>query len=165
MMFLLFAAVLTSTAAAAETSSTAASSTTALGAIEPLPSVETSTPAATESLTVEELEALEGPARPLDAALDLDAMPEEERIVQEIEVSEERLAEAARQDTDLRLTGRQLVERGVTNLGQALDLLPDVSVRVQGRGGVQADLRGGRKGAVMVILDGAPIAEPFNGNF
>lgn len=49
-------------------------------------------------------------------------------------------------DTELRLTGEELRRRGATNLAEALELLPDVVVREQGRGGRQIEIRGARKG-------------------
>lgn len=82
-----------------------------------------------------------------------------------VEVRAVRLAEVARHDTTLRLRARELLERGATHLGEALDLLPDVVVRERGRGGAQVDLRGARKGGVLVLLDGVPISDPYNGNF
>ena len=80
-------------------------------------------------------------------------------------VTTTRLAEAARPDTERRLTGAELAERGVTDLGQALDLLLDTPVRGSGRQVAQVNVRGARKGAVLVLLDGLPVGDPHHGNF
>ena len=69
------------------------------------------------------------------------------------------------QDGELKLSGKELAERGAHDLADALDLLPEVRVRPAGRGGFQVDLRGGRKGMVTVLVDGVPIDEPYYGNF
>jgi outer membrane receptor protein involved in Fe transport len=68
-------------------------------------------------------------------------------------------------DTDTRLTGEELAEQGATNLAEALDLLPEVTVRTAGRGGLQADIRGGRKGWLKVLVDGVPVDDPYYGTF
>jgi outer membrane receptor protein involved in Fe transport len=67
-------------------------------------------------------------------------------------------------DTLLRLTGEELARRGASNLADALDLLPDLVVREQGRGGRQVEIRGARKGSVKVVVDGASISDPYYGN-
>src|SRR5262245_26753617 len=64
------------------------------------------------------------------------------------------------EDGELKLSGKELAERGAHDLSDALDLLPEVRVRPAGRGGFQVDLRGGRKGMVTVLIDGVPIDEP-----
>ncbi|HJZ88931.1 MAG TPA: TonB-dependent receptor [Polyangia bacterium] len=68
-------------------------------------------------------------------------------------------------DTEVRLTATELRERGVTNLGQALLLIPELSERPSGRGEVRVDIRGARKSDVMVLIDGVAINEPFYGVF
>ncbi len=67
-------------------------------------------------------------------------------------------------DTKLRLTGTELRKRGINNVAEALDLLPEVTVRAAGRGGRQIDIRGARKGSVKILLDGISISDPFYGN-
>lgn len=67
-------------------------------------------------------------------------------------------------DTKRRLTGKELRKRGINNLAEALDLLPDINVRAAGRGGRQIDIRGARKGSVKILLDGIAISDPFYGN-
>lgn len=69
-----------------------------------------------------------------------------------------------RRDTKLRITGAELRKRGVSNLAEALDQLPEINVRAAGRGGRQIDIRGARKGSVKILLDGISISDPFYGN-
>ncbi len=67
-------------------------------------------------------------------------------------------------DTPLRITGEELRERGIGNVAEALELLPEVYVRTAGRGGRQIDVRGARKGSVKILLDGIAISDPYYGN-
>lgn len=76
-----------------------------------------------------------------------------------------RLAEPSRADTTIRITRVELEERGVTNLAQAMDLITDTQVRPQGRGGYQVNIRGARKGSVLILIDGVPMSDVYNGNF
>lgn len=85
--------------------------------------------------------------------------------IPEIVVSGRRVAGVARPDTTVRLTGKQIVERGLTTLAEALDQILDADVRAAGRGGLQVNIRGARKGGVLLILDGVVVSDPFNGNF
>jgi outer membrane receptor protein involved in Fe transport len=66
---------------------------------------------------------------------------------------------------ELRLTGDELIARGATTLADALDLVPEISVRAAGRGGMQADLRGARKSWLKVLIDGVPVDDPYYGSF
>ncbi len=68
-------------------------------------------------------------------------------------------------DTELRLTGEELAARGATDLATALALLPDVAVRDVGRGGFNIDIRGARKGAVRILIDGVAVSDPYYGTF
>lgn len=68
-------------------------------------------------------------------------------------------------DTQRRLTGRQLAERGVQNLAEALVQLPEVTIRPGGRGDAILQVRGGRKGGMLVLIDGMPVKEPYYGTF
>ncbi len=68
-------------------------------------------------------------------------------------------------DTALELTGEELAARGATNLAEALDLLPQITVKAGGRGGEQADIRGARKGWIKFIIDGVPVDDIYYGNF
>src|SRR5262245_43300170 len=87
------------------------------------------------------------------ATRDLNAMSDEELAAlaeaeaEVIEIWDERPEKPFDRDTELRLTGEELAQRGATDLGTALALLPDVSVRDAGRGGWNVDIRGARKGA------------------
>ena len=82
-----------------------------------------------------------------------------------IEIYDERPAKPFDRDTEVRLTGEQLAARGATDLGTALALLPDVTVRDAGRGGTNLDVRGARKGSVSVFVDGVLVSDPYYGTF
>jgi hypothetical protein len=82
-----------------------------------------------------------------------------------IEVWDERPEKPFDRDTEIRLTGEELAQRGATDLATALALLPDVTVRDGGRGGFTLDIRGARKGAVRVLIDGVAVSDPFYGTF
>lgn len=81
-----------------------------------------------------------------------------------IEVWAERPNKPFDRDTELRLTGAELARRGVTDLAQALEYLPEINVRAVNRGGKSIDVRGARKGSVKVLIDGVPIGDPYRGN-
>src|SRR4026209_921336 len=76
-----------------------------------------------------------------------------------IEVWAERPNKAFDRDTELRITGAELARRGVTDLAQALEYLPEINVRAVSRGGKSIDVRGARKGSVKVLIDGVPIGD------
>lgn len=82
-----------------------------------------------------------------------------------IEIWGERPDKPFDRDTQLRLSGEELAERGATNLAEALELLPDLVVREQGRGGQQVEIRGARKGSVKILIDGVAVSDPYYGNF
>lgn len=82
-----------------------------------------------------------------------------------IEIWGERPDKPFDRDTQVRLSGEELAERGATNLAEALDLLPDLVVREQGRGGQQVEIRGARKGSVKILIDGVAVSDPYYGNF
>ncbi|HEY6036231.1 MAG TPA: TonB-dependent receptor, partial [Kofleriaceae bacterium] len=86
-------------------------------------------------------------------------------MAETIEIFDERPDKPFDRDTEVRLTGEQLAARGATDLGTALSLLPDVSVRDAGRGGFNIDIRGARKGAVSVLIDGVVVTDPYYGTF
>jgi len=86
-------------------------------------------------------------------------------IGEPIEVFDERPDKPFDRDTEVRLTGEQLAARGAVDLGTALALLPDVIVRDGGRGGFNVDIRGARKGAVSVLVDGVLVTDPYYGAF
>lgn len=65
--------------------------------------------------------------------------------------------------TVARLGGEELAERGAANLAKALDELPDLNVRLGGRGEWRLDLRGARNRSVLVRIDGIPVDEPYFG--
>lgn len=92
---------------------------------------------------------------------DLAAIAEGEAI----EIFDQRPDKPFDRDTEVRLTGEQLAARGATDLATALALLPDISVREAGRGGFNVDIRGARKGAVSVLVDGVLVTDPYYGTF
>jgi outer membrane receptor protein involved in Fe transport len=82
-----------------------------------------------------------------------------------IEIFDERPDKPFDRDTEVRLTGAELAARGAVDLATALALLPDVTVRDAGRGGFNIDVRGARKGAVSVMIDGVLVTDPYYGTF
>ncbi len=85
--------------------------------------------------------------------------------VEVVEVYADRPNRPFRRDTTLRISGPALAKRGATNLADALDLLPELTVRQAGRGGIQVNIRGARKGAIKVLIDGVPVDEVYYGSF
>ena len=82
-----------------------------------------------------------------------------------IVVWDERAEKPFDRDTTLRLSEEDLAAKGATDLADALADLPDVVVRILGRGGQQIDIRGARKAGVKILVDGAGLADPFYGTF
>jgi outer membrane receptor protein involved in Fe transport len=82
-----------------------------------------------------------------------------------IEIFDERPDKPFDRDTEVRLTGAELAARGAVDLATALALLPDVAVRDAGRGGFNIDIRGARKGAVSILIDGVLVTDPYYGTF
>ena len=72
---------------------------------------------------------------------------------------------ATEPQTTIRMTGKELRRQGVTNLAEALALLPEVGSHENRRGGAPIDIRASRQRAVMIIVDGVTVDEPWNGNF
>ena len=105
------------------------------------------------------------------AAVDSDELSQEDQLLLDmaqgevIEVWAERPDKPYDRDTAVRLTGVELSERGVTNLAEALELVPEINVRFSGRGGRILDIRGARKGSIKILVDGVPVADPFYGTF
>src|SRR5262249_47151781 len=82
-----------------------------------------------------------------------------------MEIYDERPEKPFDRDTEVRLTGAELAARGAVDLATALALLPDVTVRDAGRGGFNIDIRGARKGAVSILIDGVLVTDPYYGTF
>ncbi|MBK9030511.1 MAG: TonB-dependent receptor [Myxococcales bacterium] len=82
-----------------------------------------------------------------------------------IELWDERPDKPFDRDTTPRQDAAELRRRGVTDVAAAIALLPDVVVREAGRGGRQIDIRGARRSAVKVLIDGVAIDDPYFGNF
>ncbi|MBA3457303.1 MAG: TonB-dependent receptor [Deltaproteobacteria bacterium] len=114
------------------------------------------------------LTALWGARAPVHAQPAADLSDEDMAQIAEgeaIEIFDERPDKPFDRDTEVRLTGEQLAARGATDLASALALLPDVTVRDAGRGGFNVDIRGARKGAVAVLIDGVLVSDPYYGTF
>lgn len=82
-----------------------------------------------------------------------------------IELWDERPEKPFDRDTEVRLTADDLARAGATDLASALALLPDVQVQDAGRGGAVIYIRGARKGAVRVLVDGVSVSDPYYGTF
>ncbi|MFI5289887.1 MAG: TonB-dependent receptor, partial [Polyangia bacterium] len=67
--------------------------------------------------------------------------------------------------TTLVITAKELTERGVDNLAEALDLMPEVIVRQGGNGQMRIDLRGAKQREMLILIDGVPVDEPWQGTF
>ena len=65
-------------------------------------------------------------------------------------------ARPKREPARLVMTARDLAERGVNNLAEALERIPEVQVREGGRGDTRVDLRGAKQRSVLVLIDGVP---------
>ena len=102
---------------------------------------------------------------PPRALSDEELLRQLEEQVEVIEIWDERPDKPYDRDTEARLTGEELAARGATDLATALALLPDVNVRDAGRGGFIIDIRGARKGAVRVLVDGVSVSDPYYGTF
>jgi outer membrane receptor protein involved in Fe transport len=81
------------------------------------------------------------------------------------EIFDERADKPSDRLTVVRLTGGELAERGAVDLATALALVPGVVVRDAGRAGFNIELRGQRKGAVIILIDGVPVSDPYYGTF
>jgi outer membrane cobalamin receptor len=62
------------------------------------------------------------------------------------------------------LTAQDLQKRGAQNLKDALELIPEVQVR-QGGNGIRFDVRGAKPRSVLLLIDGVPVDDPYNGVF
>jgi outer membrane receptor protein involved in Fe transport len=113
--------------------------------------------------------AQEAPPAPTPAPTPVELTDEElERMVTQIEIIQiwdERPDKPYDRDTEVRLTGEELMEQGATDLATALALIPEINVRDGGRGGFNVDIRGARKGALRVLIDGVSVSDPWYGTF
>jgi outer membrane receptor protein involved in Fe transport len=82
-----------------------------------------------------------------------------------IEIWDERPDKPFDRDTQPRQDARELARRGATDVAAAIAYLPDVVIREAGRGGRQIDIRGARRSAVKILIDGVAIDDPYFGNF
>ncbi len=130
------------------------------------PATADATDAATDPPPADPTSITEHAPAPEPAGLsDEEMVRQSEAAAETIEIFDERPDKPFDRDTDVRLTGEQLAARGATDLGSALALLPDVTVRDAGRGGFNIDVRGARKGAVTILIDGVLVTDPYYGTF
>ncbi len=62
------------------------------------------------------------------------------------------------------VTADEIQQRSVTNIGQAMELLPGVQFRVtRSKGEEQVTIRGFEQEKVLVLMDGIPVSLPFEG--
>ena len=99
------------------------------------------------------------------AHADAPAAPGLEAHAAALEIFDERPDKPFDRDTRVRLTGAELAERGAVDLATALALIPEVTVREVGRGGFNVEIRGARQGSVRILIDGVPLADPYDGGF
>ncbi len=88
--------------------------------------------------------------------------PDESEVIM---VWDERRNKPFDRDTERRITGDELRRRGARDLAEALEFIPEVSVRDVARGGRQIEIRGARKSSVKVFVDGIPLGDPYRGTF
>ncbi len=105
------------------------------------------------------------PSREAQDLTDEDLLRLAEEQAEVIEIWDERPDKPYDRDTEVRLTGEELARRGATDLAGALALIPEINVREVGRGGFNIDIRGARKGAVRVLIDGVSVSDPYYGTF
>jgi outer membrane receptor protein involved in Fe transport len=111
--------------------------------------------------------------RPARAQAAPELTAEEKAAVAQLEAQEEVVtiveeAPAREQfapDTERRLSGKDLAERGVTTVAEALRLIPEITLLAGGKGDTRVQIRGGRKGSVMMLIDGVPANEAYYGTF
>ncbi len=82
------------------------------------------------------------------------------RIVHQVVVSGEAVEKSA---TVTVVTSKQIEERGIQTVAQALEMVPGTHVRVGGKGEAYIRIRGFRQREVAVLLDGIPVASPYDG--
>jgi len=99
------------------------------------------------------------------AHADAPVAPDLEAQASPAEIFDERPDKPFDRETLVRLTGAELAERGAVDLATALALLPEVTVRDAGRTGFNVEIRGARQGAVRILVDGVPMADPYDGAF
>jgi outer membrane receptor protein involved in Fe transport len=81
-------------------------------------------------------------------------------FVEEIVVEGEAVGETATVEV---VTAEEIRERGARNVAEALELVPGVYIRVGGRGVSYARIRGFRQRELAVLIDGVPVAVPYDG--
>ncbi len=67
--------------------------------------------------------------------------------------------------TNYLITAEAIQNTGAVNLADALELLPGLSIRVGGAGTPRIDIRGFKTRHVMLLLDGMPVNDTYDGQF
>lgn len=67
--------------------------------------------------------------------------------------------------TVLVVTAREMAQRGARTVAEALEMVPGGFVRVGSKGEAYLRLRGFRQQEIAVLLDGVPVASPYDGAF
>lgn len=89
-----------------------------------------------------------------------DSNSSQKRIVHEVVVEGEAVEKSA---TVTVVTAKQIKERGIRTVAQALEMVPGTHVRVGGKSEAYIRIRGFRQREVAVLLDGIPVSSPYDG--
>lgn len=81
-------------------------------------------------------------------------------FIEEIVVEGEVVSKTATVTT---ITSKEIKEKGVRNVAEALEMIPGSYVRVGGSGEAYIRIRGFRQREIALLVDGVPISSPYNG--
>lgn len=81
-------------------------------------------------------------------------------FIEEIVVEGEIVSKTATVTT---VTAKEIEEKGVKNVAEALEMIPGSYVRVGGSGEAYIRIRGFRQREIALLIDGIPISSPYNG--
>jgi outer membrane cobalamin receptor len=81
-------------------------------------------------------------------------------FIEEIVVEGEVVSKTATVTT---ITAKEIHEKGVKNVAEALELIPGSYIRVGGSGEAYIRIRGFRQREIALLIDGIPISSPYNG--
>lgn len=89
-----------------------------------------------------------------------DSVIPQKRIVHEVVVEGEAVEKSA---TVTVVTAKQIKDRGVRTVAQALEMVPGTHVRVGGKSEAYIRIRGFRQREIAVLIDGIPVSSPYDG--